>query len=224
MRKSAFFLAFMLLTSFGFAQENLPRDPKPFNKGNVKMDIGYSWMMRNRLTIGYPEFRIGVGYGVTNWCVVGVFGSFGTKTEQLTITGEYDTISNTSINHFEGQWTEHFFRYGITAEFHPLSIFLPHYYIFDVYCRGELGMRTVTDHYEPEFDNPYSKPVHSGFLYGASIGLAINPSKYCGVFYELCYDNFNHEYANIQTGETKPKPFHRFGLNVRFPGPKKWQK
>ncbi|MBQ7551140.1 MAG: hypothetical protein IJT04_06405, partial [Bacteroidales bacterium] len=66
-------------------------------------------------------------------------------------------------------------------------------------------------------------PVRNSFLYGGSVGLAINPSKYFGVFYELAFDNLNKEYKP-KTDEIKTKALHRFGLNVRFPGPKKWQK
>jgi hypothetical protein len=181
-------------------------------------------MMQKHHSGDYPNFRVGVGYGITNWCVVGVFGSYGAQNERFSISGGYDTISNTTIAHFEGDLTTRYYRYGINVELHPLALLLPDFYFVDVYCRGELGIRTVSYHFEPEYSNPYFKPIQSNFLYGGDFGVAINPLKYFGLFYELCYDNFNYQLTNLHTGDKKPKAFHRFGLNIRFPGPKKWQK
>ena len=226
MRKSAFFLAFMLLTSFGFAQSNLPfTSLKPFNKGNFKIDASYSRMMQKVPFSDYPDFRVGVGYGITNWCVVGVFGSFGTHESLMRIGGGTmyngtDTIYEPLL--FDGKMIERYYHYGIDAELHPLTLLLPNFYFVDVYCRGELGMRTVTEQYKLDYDGPSAEPVRNSFLYGGSVGLAINPSKYFGVFYELAFDNLNKEYKP-KTDEIKTKAIHRFGLNVRFPGPKKWQ-
>ena len=225
MRKSIYLLALLLLSCTAFTQSKMPfTSLKPFNKGNFKIDASYAKMMKNRLSIGYPELRIGVGYGVTNWCVMGVFGSYGTQNERFSISGGYDTISNTTIAHFEGDLTTRYYRYGINVELHPLALLLPDFYFVDVYCRGELGIRTVSNHFEPEYSNPYFKPIQSNFLYGGDFGVAINPLRYFGLFYELCYDNFNYQLTNLQTGDKKPKAFHRFGLNIRFGGPKKWQK
>ena len=227
MRKSIFILAFMLLCSIAFAQSNLPfTSLKPFNKGNFKIDASYSRMMQKVPFSDYPDFRVGVGYGITNWCVVGVFGSFGTHESRMTIGGGYsihgsDTIYDPVV--FDGNQIERYYHYGIDAELHPLTLLLPNFYFVDVYCRGELGMRTVTEQYKPDYDGPSAEPVRNSFLYGGSVGLAINPSKYFGVFYELAFDNLNKEYKP-KTDEIKAKAIHRFGLNVRFPGPKKWQK
>ena len=224
MRKSIFILAFMLLCSMGFAQSNLPfTSLKPFNKGNFKIDASYSRMMQKVPISDYPDFRVGVGYGITNWCVVGVFGSFGTH-EGFVQIGSTVQDADTTYNQvlFEGTQIERYYHYGIDAELHPLTLLLPNFYFVDVYCRGELGMRTVTEQYKPDYDGPSAEPVRNNFLYGGSIGLAINPSKYFGVFYELAFDNLNKEYKP-KTDEIKTKAIQRFGLNVRFPGPKKWQ-
>ncbi len=226
MRKSIFILAFMLLCSIAFAQSNLPfTSLKPFNKGNFKIDASYSRMMQKVPFSDYPDFRVGVGYGITNWCVVGVFGSFGTHESLMKIGGGTmyngtDTIYEPLL--FDGKMIERYYHYGIDAELHPLTLLLPNFYFVDIYCRGELGMRTVTEQYKPDYDGPSAEPVRNDFLYGGSIGLAINPSKYFGVFYELAFDNLNKEYKP-KTDEIKAKAIHRFGLNVRFPGPKKWQ-
>ena len=224
MRKSIFILAFMLLCSMAFAQTNLPfTSLKPFNKGNFKIDASYSRMMQKVPISDYPDFRVGVGYGITNWCVVGVFGSFGTH-EGFVQIGSTVQDADTTYNQvlFEGTQIERYYHYGIDAELHPLTLLLPNFYFVDVYCRGELGMRTVTEQYKPDYDGPSAEPVRNNFLYGGSVGLAINPSKYFGVFYELAFDNLNKEYKP-KTDEIKTKAIHRFGLNVRFPGPKKWQ-
>lgn len=226
MRKSIFILAFMLLCSMAFAQTNLPfTSLKPFNKGNFKIDASYSRMMQKVPFSDYPDFRVGVGYGITNWCVVGAFGSFGTHESLMKIGGGTmyngtDTIYEPLL--FDGKMIERYYHYGIDAELHPLTLLLPNFYFVDVYCRGELGMRTVTEQYKPDYDGPSTEPIRNNFLYGGSVGLAINPSKYFGVFYELAFDNLNKEYKP-KTDEIKTKAIHRFGLNVRFPGPKKWQ-
>ena len=226
MRKSVYLLALLLLSCSAFAQTNLPfTSLKPFNKGNFKIDASYSRMMQKVPFSDYPDFRVGVGYGITNWCVVGVFGSFGTHESLMIIGGGTmyngtDTIYDPVV--FDGNQIERYYHYGIDAELHPLTLLLPNFYFIDIYCRGELGMRTVTEQYKPDYDGPSAEPVRNNFLYGGSIGLAINPSKYFGVYYELAFDNLNKEYKP-KTDEIKAKAIHRFGLNVRFPGPKKWQ-
>lgn len=222
--KRRILLAIMLLPCLAFAQSNLPfTSLKPFNKGNFKIDASYSRMMQKVPISDYPDFRVGVGYGITNWCVVGVFGSFGTH-EGFVQIGSTVQDADTTYNQvlFEGTQIERYYHYGIDAELHPLTLLLPNFYFIDIYCRGELGMRTVTEQYKPDYDGPSAEPVRNNFLYGGSVGLAINPSKYFGVFYELAFDNLNKEYKP-KTDEIKTKAIHRFGLNVRFPGPKKWQ-
>ena len=227
MRKCIYLLALLLLPCMAFAQTNLPfTSLKPFNKGNFKIDASYSRMMQKVPFSDYPDFRVGVGYGITNWCVVGVFGSFGTH-ESLMIIGGGTMYNGTDTIYepllFDGKMIERYYHYGIDAELHPLTLLLPNFYFVDIYCRGELGMRTVTEQYKPDYDSPSAEPVRNNFLYGGSVGVAVNPSKYFGVFYELAFDNLNKEYKP-KTDEIKTKAIHRFGLNVRFPGPKKWQR
>ena len=225
MRKKLYLLALLLMPCMAFAQTNLPfTSLKPFNKGNFKIDASYSRMMQKVPFSDYPDFRVGVGYGITNWCVVGVFGSFGTH-EGFVQIGSTVQDADTTYNQvlFEGTQIERYYHYGIDAELHPLTLLLPNFYFVDIYCRGELGMRTVTEQYKPDYDSHSTEPVRNNFLYGGSVGVAVNPSKYFGVFYELAFDNLNKEYKP-KTDEIKTKAIHRFGLNVRFPGPKKWQR
>ena len=226
MRKHIYLLALLFLPCIAFAQTNLPfTSLKPFNKGNFKIDVSYSRLQQKHPSHDYPDFRVGVGYGITNWCVVGIFGSFGTHESFMTVGGGYSVQGADTTYHpvvFDGTNIERYYHYGIDAELHPLSLWLPNFYFIDIYCRGELGMRTVTEKYKHDYDSPSTEPVRNNFLYGGSIGLAINPSKYFGVFYELAFDNLNKEYKP-KTDEIKTKAIHRFGINVRFPGPKKWQ-
>lgn len=221
MKNRIFLLTFLLLACVTFAQSQT----KPFNEGNFKIDASYSRLQQIHPSFNYPDFRVGVSYGITNWCLAGVFGSYG-RDESLVFVGGGWTIEGTdSIYHpvvYEGKLIQHYFHYGIDAELHPLAFLLPNFYFVDVYCRGELGMRTVWDQYIPEYD-ANSKHTFNNFLIGGSVGLAINPSRYFGLFYETGYDNLNKKAADYYA-ERKPKSYHRFGINVRFGGPKKWQK
>ena len=227
MNKRFYLLALLLLPCIAFAQSKLPfTTSKPFNKGNFKIDASYSRMMQKYLLSDYPDFRVGIGYGITDWCVVGAFGGFGTHESLVKIGGGYSVQDADTTYHpvlFDGKMIERYFHYGIDAELHPMTFLLPNFYFIDVYCRGELGMRTVKEQYNPDYDGPSAEPVRNNFLYGGGIGVAVNPSKYFGIFYELACDNLNKEY-DPKTDEMKAKAIHRFGLNVRFPGPKKWQK
>ena len=154
MRKQIYLLAVLLLPCMAFAQSDLPfTSLKPFNKGNFKIDVSYSRMMQKQIyaSADYPDFRVDIGYGITNWCVVGVFGSYGSNKSFVITGGEIvqdDTVSYTN----PVVWDEQIYRYyhyGIDAELHPLSLLLPNFYFIDVYCRGELGMRTIADRYVP---------------------------------------------------------------------------
>jgi hypothetical protein len=230
MRKNAFLLAFMLLSCMSFAQSDLPStSSKLFNKGNFKIDVSYSKLQQEQPIFDYPDFRVGVGYGITNWCMVGVFGSFGSRKGLMTVGGGYSIHGTDTTYHpvvFDGRHIERYYHYGIDAELHPLSLLLPNYYFFDIYCRGELGMRTIANHYIPDYQDPdfnITNRFSNNFLIGGSVGVAVNPSRYFGVFYELAFDNLNKKY-DPKADETKAKAIHRFGLSVRFPGPKKWRK
>jgi hypothetical protein len=198
---------------------------KPFNKGNFKIDVNYSRLQQKRPSFYYSDFRGGAGYGITDWCVVGVFGSFGMNKVFVITGGETvldDTVSYIIPAVLDSQ-IDRYFRYGLQAEVHPLSVFWPSFYFVDLYLRGELGMRTISEKYIPENGKPYVDRAKNNFLYGGSVGLAINPSRYFGLFYEMAYDNLNKKTNDPTIGSQKPKRIQRFGLNVRFGGPKKWR-
>ena len=114
--------------------------------------------------------------------------------------------------------TECDYHYGVDVELHPLAAFFPDFHWVDPYCRGELGLRTITERYTPQYEGYLAEPVRNDFLYGGSLGLAINPIKYFGVFYEYAFDNHNKTVISNGTSfESKAKPIHRFGINVRVP-------
>ena len=229
MRKQIYLLAVLLLPCMAFAQSDIPStSPKPFNKGNFKIDVSYSRLMQKYPSFDYPDFRVGVSYGIANWCVVGVFGSFGTIENWMQVGGGYSIQGADTTYHpvvFDGTHIERYYHYGIDAELHPLSLLLPNFYFIDIYCRGELGMRTIADRYIPDYQAPDLNDItdrfYNDFLIGGCVGVAVNPSRYFGLFYEYAYDNLNKEgYYDSQ----KPKSIHRWGFNVRFTGPKKWRK
>ena len=68
----------MLLTSFGFAQENLPRDPKPsYIKGQMTVTASYSKSILDPFKIMEDNFvastmtmrggNVQVLYGINDW-------------------------------------------------------------------------------------------------------------------------------------------------------------
>ena len=229
MRKHIYLLALLFLPCIAFAQTNLPfTSLKPVNKGNFKIDVSYSRLQQKHPSHDYPDFRVGVGYGITNWCVVGIFGSFGTHESFMTVGGGYSVQGADTTYHpvvFDGTNIERYYHYGIDAELHPLSLWLPNFYFIDIYCRGELGMRTIADRYLPDYQDPDLNDItdrfYNDFLIGGSVGMAVNPSKYFGFFYEYAFDNLNKKGYYLDA--LKIQSIHRWGFNVRFPGPKKWQ-
>lgn len=227
MRKNVFLLAFVLLPWMAFAQST----DESFNKGSIKIDASYSNLMQKHLLDPYPDFRMGVGYGLADWCVAGVFGSFGIHKYDMCANGETATMIGDSIvlvyneqDAFDGKVTEFYYHYGFSVELHPIAIWAPDFQWVDPYCRGELGMRTVTERFQPEYYGKYAEPVRHNFLFGGSLGIAINPTRRFGIFYELAIDNVNKKLdLHSHSGEIKTQPMHRFGINVRLGGPRKWQ-
>ena len=226
MRKNVFLLAFVLLPWMAFAQSM----DESFNKGNFKIDLSYSNLMQMVFKQdNYPDFRVGVGYGLTDWCVAGVFGSFGFHNFNLSVSGEHlvgDSVVYVEQDAFDGKVTECYYHYGLTVELHPVAIWMPTFQWIDPYCRGELGFRTLKWHYQPSYNGSLAMPVSNELLYGGSVGIAINPSRNFGFFYEFAIDNLNKSvFYDAEGAEVlKTKPIHRFGLNVRFGGPKNWQR
>ena len=186
-----------------------------FAQHDIKIDLSYSRLMQDLTPFEYSNFRIGAGYSFTDWCIVGAFGSYGGHGGSVNYyeEGSYDHIE------YEGTLKTRYFHYGVDVELHPVAVFFPDFHWIDPYCRGELGLRTTTEHYDPEYDGTLATPVRNDFLYGGSFGLAINPLKYFGVFYEYTIDNLNKRivYHDANTVEQKSKPIHRFGISIHIP-------
>ena len=181
-----------------------------------ELKIGFS-SSRLAQTYGFfdnLDYRVNVGYGITDWCFVGVFGSRAGYKSNV----NYHEPGNTDSVAYVGKLSKSYFHYGLEVELHPLAYFFPDFHWIDPYCHGELGLRTITERYTPEYDGFFAEPVHNDFLYGGGLGLAVNPSKYFGVFYEYAFDNVNKTVVGIGSSyEIKTKPIHRFGINVRIP-------
>ena len=90
--------------------------------------------------------------------------------------------------------------YGIDAKAHIVQIFKPSFYYVDPYIAARIGGRTA--------QNMMVVDKRTMFEYGVFGGLGLNFTRHFGLFYELGYTNFKA--VN-----------HRFGINVRFGGPKK---
>lgn len=202
MKKHWILFLFLLPVTAAFAQHDL------------KIDLSYSRMMHKDCLWEYSDFRIGAGYEITDWCVAGVFGSYGRHQGSV----RYFAPGSYEIVEYEGNMDERDYHYGVDVELHPLAALFPNFHWVDPYCRGELGLRTITERYTPQYEGYSSEPIHSDFLYGGSLGLAINPIKYIGVFYEYAFDNLNKTVvSNGSSYVYKTKPIHRFGINVRIP-------
>ena len=97
--------------------------------------------------------------------------------------------------------------YGAVGKAHLFPVVIkPSFYYIDLYAVGKLGAETV-------FPNGVSF-ITSGtaFYYSIGAGAAINLfSRHFGLFYEIDYGR-----GKLST--------HTLGLNIRFRGPKKWQR
>ena len=185
-----------------------------FAQQDLKIDLGYSRMVHKDCLWDYSDFRVGAAYEITDWCVSGVFCSYGRHQGSV----RYFAPGSYEIVEYEGNMTEYDYHYGVDVELYPLAAFFPDFQWVEPYCRGELGLRTITERYTPQYEGLFAEPIHSDFLYGGSLGLAINPIKYIGVFYEYAFDNLNKTVvSNGSSFDYKTKPIHRFGINVRIP-------
>lgn len=97
--------------------------------------------------------------------------------------------------------------YGAEGKAHLLpAVIKPSFYYIDLYAIGKLGAETA-------FPNGVSYITRgTGFHYSIGAGAAINLfSRHFGLFYEIDYGR-----GKLST--------HTLGLNIRFGGPKKWQR
>ncbi len=100
-----------------------------------------------------------------------------------------------------------FLYYGAVGKAHLFpAVIKPSFHYIDLYAVGKLGAETT-------FPNGVSYITReTGLYYSIGAGAAINLfSRHFGLFYEIDY------------GRNKLST-HTFGFNIRFGGPKKWQK
>ena len=222
MKKRFYLLAILLLPCMAFAQSKLPfTSSKPFNKGNIVLNMGYEKQPEFGLRGRAPKICLSAGYGFTNWCVAGFYADYGRDFFSYAAYGTDD---------YWCQFHSNYLAYGIHTELHPIAPLLPGFYFLDVYALVRAGMH----HYicsvvsEEGGEDPLQARV-SGTLKNSVTpyisggwGMAINPSKYFGVFYERTYNTLPVNHI-ISSESPKHHLYHRFGLNIRFGGPKKWR-
>jgi len=199
-QKSLFILVFLLNCNILFPQNN-----NGFNKPwGVK--AYYCKQYEKDLDANYPCVSLEASYFFFESFNAGVFVNGGTYKYEMTFYEDNNTIL------YDGECRDLFWKYGFCSEFHPIPLLFPNFNIIDVFLEGCIGAYTFTSDYWP---------TKHKFLFGLGIGIAVNISKHFGLFYERGYDNVNKAYQ----GETeKHKAMNRFGLNIRFGGPKKWQR
>lgn len=207
----SFFLIILVFASpVSFAQNKLPfTSLKPFNKGNVAINLGYERHIPDA-SFGVPKGCLEIGYGFTDWCVAGLYAEYGTFENRV-------GLWSGSLHSYQ----QHFIFYGAYNKCHPVSLLLPNFYFFDLYSVLRFGLYHSIAVFEEDDINPTDYLLHYNtcepYLAGGW-GVAINPSKYFGVFYERTYTSIK-----IQ-GDKNPHLYHRFGFNVRFGGLKKWRR
>lgn len=216
-------LVFMLFSAIiAYSQPKLPfTSSKPLNKGNVVLNLGYERQPEFKSHGEAPKLCLSAGYGIADWCVAGVYADFGRN---------FGSDESIGMGDYWCQYYSNYLSYGIHAEFHPIAPLLPGFYFLDVYAILRGGMHHfICDKVAEQGGNKLQDLVLSGLKNTASPyvaggwGVAINPSKYFGVFYERTYMSLEQCNPELANGG-KHHLYHRFGLNVRFGGPRKWQR
>ena len=205
MKKTFLFLnviSLLFLTNAN-AQESQPICNMAFYiKGQMTVSVSYSKnildpfkVMEENLII--PSIRGGnvqVLYGVNNWLECG-----------LDLDVCYKSIFR------EKMWPDVDFYhptfqcyFGETVKAHLLAAFLPKFSVIDPYVSGLVGaLTTFTSKVWP--DPQFSIYAQIG------AGIRVNPLRHFGLFYEYGIT-------------TKKTPYSLLGFNIRFRGPKKWQR
>lgn len=198
-------LFFILFYSNCYSQEVLPIDKttKPAYI-NSQMSIAVSYSKNILIPYQRLEDRLAVNqirgvnaqvlYGINDWLELGIALDVCYK-KKLLMKGW--TYPNYILPTFQC-------RLGETAKAHLLSIFWPKFSLIDFYVSEFVGISSTfsTDGWP---DTRYS------FYAQVGIGSQINFSRHFGLFYEFGINHNRNHYS-------------LFGLNIRFNGPKKWQK
>lgn len=230
MKKRLNLLAVLLLPCMAFAQSKLPFfSEKPFNKGNMVLNIGYEKQPSNCSRGEAPKICLNAGYGFSDWCVAGLYVDFGKSMGGSTCFVSDKDETGQWVHIYSLDYRSNYLAYGVQAQLHPLAPLLPGFYLFDVYAVARAGMHHfICGVISEEGEDPFQetkvgslKNAGSPYLAGGW-GVSVNPSKYFGLFYEGTYNTLTDIYP-ISTGSINNHLYHRFGFNIRFGGPKKWQ-
>ena len=225
------FLLFIFSCSMTFAQSKLPTtSSKLINKGSIILKVGYENQLQSDYRIEAPKLCLGAGYGFTDWCVAGLYVDYGRTFNSASLFVGGKNEQGEVITVYGLNYHSNYLCYGIHTSIHPITFFAPKFYYFDFYAVIRAGMHHFICGVESEWGYDPSHTRASGSLkneaaiyVAGGAGVAINPSRYFGLVYELAFDNQNKKY-DPKTEGMRTTAIHRFGLNVRFPGPKKWQK
>lgn len=202
---------------------------KPFNKGFFVLSLGYEKQPENNVRSEAPKLCLDIGYGFTDWCVAGLYANYGRSFgyEATSVCNKND--AGQMVDVYGMEYRSNYLEYGAQAKLHPLSPLLPGFYLIDVYALVRVGMHhylcSVLNEWGDDSFREWcpSELKNTGLpCVAGGCGVAVNPSKHFGLFYELAYNNIDKEY-NSAEGKMKAKSIHRFGLNIRFGGPKKWR-
>lgn len=192
------------------AQSRIPFNSyKPYNNENIIIRLGYERQPDDTPGNDLAKYCLSIGYGFTDWCEAGLYGCFGTKRSMI--------LENNQLYAFR----KHFFMYGLHNEIHPISFFMPGFYFIDAYTIVRVGLSHQIIKYEEDDLPPdyyyFNHNTCTPYLAGG-FGIAVNPSRHFGLFYERTYTSLN-------TNNNKWRhEFNRFGINIRFGGPKKTEK
>ncbi|MBO7618277.1 MAG: hypothetical protein J6T22_13885 [Bacteroidales bacterium] len=231
MRKGFYLLALLLLSCMAFAQTNLPfTSLKPINKDKIVLHLGYEKQPESGLHNEAPKICLSAGYGFTNWCVAGFYADFGRdfmSYRALGLTGRDE--NGEPIDVYWLEYHSNYLAYGAHAELHPVALLLPNFYFLDVYALVRAGLHHYFCSVVSETGYDESHITETGDLKNSAIpylaggwGVAINPSKYFGFFYERTYNSLTDHHL-VASSSLRHHLYQRLGLNIRFGGPKKWQ-
>lgn len=203
-KKALCFMAFCLLfMAKAGAQESQPVYRIPFYiKGQMTVSTSYSKnildpfkiMEENLLVSTMKGGNVQVLYGVNNWLECGV-------DLDVCYKAYFREKTNPNVNFHHPTFQCYL---GETAKAHLLAALWPKFSVIDTYVSGLVGALTTF--------SPQRWPTTQYSFYGQiGAGVRVNPFRHFGLFYEYGIT-------------TKKTPYSLFGFNIRFGGPKKWQK
>lgn len=231
MRKNIFILAFMLLCSMAFAQNKMHFiSETPINKGNIVFNVGYEKQPKDNRRHEAPKICLNAGYSFTDWLGAGPYVDFGRNFGHTVMFIGDKNEQGVAVNVYSLEYHSNYLAYGLHVELHPIPLLFPSFYFIDIYAVARAGIQHYICGIKNEWGHDPLQTRESGSLKNAASpyvaggwGMAVNPFKHFGVFYEGTYNTLTDFYP-IKPSSIKKHLYHRFGINIRFGGPKKWQR